>query len=347
MKKNEDIIIKRQNLKNINNNIIDKVTNIQLSDDQLQKPKEEITEGTFGDTYQLSNVKLHNKPIKKIADKNKSASYDIITHDNVDKNENEKGDEEQKKIYKKNKEMNIKLIKGPNKKKNFENLIIKLDNKSDVTNCFNQWNNISPNDTEKNKSLNIKQVMKDKDKKNINLNNIDTNERNTDTTNKEKSNEDYNTIQMASNNFDTINVEDKNMSSLDHISSYNITDENENNQNKKLKIKNDLNINIPDDNNNAIYENNENQEENNDNNINTIGSMDENIYTHFNSISNDLSSSIEINDKNSDKEEQENIEKEDKPDKSDIPEKPEEPKKKEIIINKKICIISKKAKKRK
>ena len=348
MKKNEDIIIKRQNIKNINNNIIDKITNIQLSNDQLQKPKEEITEGTFGDTYQLSNVKLHNKPIKKIADKNKSASYDILTKDNVDTNENEKSDEEQKKIYKKNKEMNIKLIKGPNKKKNFENLIIKLDNKSDVTNCFNQWNNISPNDTEKNKSLNIKQVMKDKDKKNINLNNIDTNERNTDTTNKEKSNEDYNSIQMASNNFDTINVEDKNMSSLDHISSYNITDENENNQNKKLKIKNDLNINIPDDNNNnAIYENNENQEENNDNNINTIGSMDENIYTHFNSISNDLSSSIEINDKNSDKEEQENIEKEDKPDKSDIPEKPEEPKKKEIIINKKICIISKKAKKTK
>ena len=68
---------------------------------------------------------------------------------------------------------------------------------------------------------------------------------------------------MVYNNFDTINVKDKNMSSLDHISSYNVTDENENNQNKKLKIsniKNNLNINIRD-NNNAIYENNKNQKE--------------------------------------------------------------------------------------
>ena len=37
------------------------------------------------------------------------------------------------------------------------------------------------------------------------------------------------------------------------------------------------------------------KKKNNDININTFGSMDENISTYFNSISNDLSSSIEIN----------------------------------------------------
>ena len=49
----------------------------------------------------VKQVILHNKPIKKIADKNKSASNDILTHDNVDTNENEKSDEEQKKYIKK------------------------------------------------------------------------------------------------------------------------------------------------------------------------------------------------------------------------------------------------------
>ena len=354
IKKNDEIIIKRNKLNNINNNVIKQVTTIQLSDDKVQEPNEKITEKTFGDNTQLSNVKLH-KPNKLITEKKKSASFDDLINLNI-KN-NEKSDEEQKTILKKRKGMNTKLVKGSNKKNKFENLVIKLDNKFELKNCFNKLNNnLTPNiypkrgeninDMDKNKSLNLKQIVKEQDKKNLKLNILESNEKITDTINIEKSHEDLNTFPASNPNFETINIDDK-YNTLDHISTNNITDENDKkrNLNKKLKVNSiKPNLTIPD-NNNVQDENNDNilvniaNDDINRQSINSKsnGSIDNNIPSNFNSISN--TSSIEINEKDSvDEAEQKKIEKIEKI------EKPEEPKKKEIIIKKKICIVSKKQK---
>ena len=351
-----------------NKNIINKVNNIELFGEEMQKTQNIIiNENTFGDTNQLNNVLLHNKPTKKITDKkqkniisSESASIDKML--NID-NEKENGDEEEKKLYKKRKVMNTKIVKVPNKKKKFATLIFKLDNKFNLQNSFNKWNALTPNITKKNTSINIKQIIKEKSS-NLKLDIIDSNannERFTDTTNIEKSKEDSNQVKTSQNNFETISIE--------HASGINQSEVNDNinKSYKKKKIKNmrenliiDNNIDL----NKEIEENiNINKEEYikriNDNNLNPINleegeiiddnqmkkrnSINSNRFSsneensHLYSISNDLSSSIEINDKSSiDRNEQENIE---------VPQQPEEPKKKEIIINKKVCIISKKAKK--
>ena len=306
MRKNIEIAYKRRKVYNTNtytnNNIVTPVTNIQLSDDKVQEPNEKITEKTFGDIHQLINVKLH-KPIKLITDKKKSASSDDIISLNI--KDNEKSDEEQKIIFKKKKGINIKPVKGSNKKNKFENLVIKLDNKFELKNCFNNLNNnLTPNIyPKKGENINLKQ--KEQDKKKLKLNNIESNERNIDTINIEKINEDLN-----GNNFETINVEDK-INTLGQISTNNITDEND-------KIKN-LNNNLV------------NIVNNDDIHSKSNGSIDNNIPSNFNSISN--SSSIEINEKDSKDSAEEPEQK--------IIEKPPEPKKKEIIIKKKICIVSK------
>jgi hypothetical protein len=214
-----------------------------------------------------------------------------------------------------------------------------------------------PNITDKNKSNNIKQIIKEKNK-NLKLNNIDSNannERFTDTTNIGKSNEDSSQIKTNENNFETISIE--------HLND-NEEKDNINKSNKKKKIKNirenlniennfdlnkeiDTNININEENikkmndnelnsinlnNDEILDDNQGKKRNSINS-NSFNSNDE--YNH--SISNDISSSIEIEDKSSvDRNEPEN---------SENPLQQVEPKKKEIIINKKVCIISKKGKK--
>ena len=341
IKKNDELTIQRNKLNKANNNTINYITNIQLSNDEVQKPNEKLTEKTFGDIYQLGDAKLH-KPIKLITDKNKLASSDDIITLNI--RDNEKSDEEPKTILKKRKGMNTILLKGSNKKNKFENLVIKLDNKFELKNCFNKLsNNLTPNiypkkgeninEMDKNKSL--KQFTKEQDKKNLKLNNVESNERKSDIL---KSSEDLNTIPVTNTNFITINVDDKN-DTLEPFSTKNITDENDNIKklNIKLKpksIKQNLNIpennNIPDDNNdnNLVSISNNDDIKRQSINSKSIGSIDNNSDINFISMSN--TSSIEINEKDSiDEVEQKNIE------------KPEEPKKKEIIIKKKICIISK------
>ena len=196
----------------------------------------------------------------------------------------------------------------------------------------------------KEQNIKIKQLMKENNK---------LNERYTDITNIEKNNEDSNINTFT--NFDTINIEDKNVSSIDANSSINVTDENDNKDKmKKLKIKHiKKNINITNydtnliDNNNykedEIEEKNNNLDsiELNDNNrdmnkqrlnINTLSSND-----NMNSLSNEIESNMDASNDN-----KISIEK----DSSETP-KEEEPRKKEIILKKRICIISKVNKKKK
>ena len=352
-----------------NKNIINKVNNIQLFGEKMQKSQTmKMDENSIGDINQLNNALLHNKPIKKLTDKkqNNTISLESASQDNKLDNEKEKVEDEEKMLYKKRKAMNTKLVKVPNKKQKFSTLIIKLDNKFDVQNCFNKWNTLTPNITDKNQSINIKQIIKEKNKI-LKLNNIDSNannERFTDTTNIEKSNEDSSQIKANENNFETISIE--------HLND-NEENDNINKSNKKKKIKNirenlniennfdlnkeiDANININEENikkmndeenikkkddkelnsinlnNDEILDDNQGKKKNSINS-NSFRSNDE----HSHSISNDISSSIEIEDKSSiDRNEPEN---------SENPLQQVEPKKKEIIINKKVCIISKKGKK--
>ena len=358
--KDED---KKLNLFEINNkNIINKVNNIQLFGEKMQKSQTiKMNENIIGDSNQLRKVLLHNKPIKKLTDKkqNNTISFESAWNDNKLDKEKEKVDDEEKMLYKKRKAMNAKLVKVPNKeKKKFSTLIIKLDNKFDVQNCFNKWNTLTPNIIDKNKSINIKQIIKENNK-NLKLNNIDSNannERFSDTTNIDKSNEDSNQVKTNENNFETISIE--------HLND-NEENDNINKSNKKKKIKNIReNLNIENNNsdlNNEIDTNININEENikkmNDNELNNINlnndkilddnqekkrdSIKSNSFSsneeHIHSISNDMSSSIEIEDKSSvDRNEPEN---------SENPLHQVEPKKKENIINKKVCIISKKDKK--
>ena len=372
-------LIEKENNKEINQNDINtknniQVPNIRLSYKKMHKPTDKkITEKTFGDSNQLSNVLLRSKPNKKITDQKErntitfqTASFEHIlniVNDDEDVKDNEKdkekGKEDEKNLYKKRKVLNRNLMKIPSKRKKFSSLVIKLDNKSGVYNCFNKWNTLTPNllikkeeninDKNKNKSINIKQIVKEKNN-NLKIKNIDNNinnERYTDTTNIEKSNEDSNQIKTTDNNFETI--------SLEIPSSTNANEDNDNinksNKKKKIKIikKNNTNEDIDKELDTNININNEENLKKMNNNLNNINndmltnekrnSINSNPYSsnddhsQLNSISNDISSSIEIIEK-SDKNDQDN---------SENPEQqPEEPKKKEILINKKICIVSKK-----
>ena len=375
IKKNEDInISKNQNIGQ-NNNIIYKVDNIQLFNDKLPKPEETITEKSFGDNNQLTIVKCH-KPNKKLTDKKnntyqgKSASFNNIITVNISPNSSEKGDEEDKKLYKKRKAPN-------NKKKKMVTLVIKLDNKCDLKNCFNKWNTLTPNllikKEKKEERPNIKQIIKEKDK-DKNKNTLSTlennNERITDTTtNIEKSLEDSNInpqkainnnyikTNTFTNNFETNNL-DKNINIIKPPLSISEETEDLNNSNKKkkLQLKNIL-LNTQNKQNNDGNKNEEKEviiNKENDMNLNSINSnndeiiykdkkdIDENKRKSVNSnncisLNNDTSSSIEIIEKSSSsKNDQEKFENQNKE---------EEPKKKEILINKKICIVSKNAQK--
>ena len=375
IKKNEDInISKNQNIGQ-NNNIIYKVDNIQLFNDKLPKPEETITEKSFGDNNQLTIVKCH-KSTKKLTDKKnntyqgKSASFNNIITVNISPNSSEKGDEEDKKLYKKRKAPN-------NKKKKMVTLVIKLDNKCDLKNCFNKWNTLTPNllikKEKKEERPNIKQIIKEKDK-DKNKNTLSTlennNERITDTTtNIEKSLEDSNInpqkainnnyikTNTFTNNFETKNL-DKNINIIKPPLSISEETEDLNNSNKKkkLQLKNIL-LNTQNKQNNDGNKNEEKEviiNKENDMNLNSINSnndeiiykdkkdIDENKRKSVNSnncisLNNDTSSSIEIIEKSSSsKNDQEKFENQNKE---------EEPKKKEILINKKICIVSKNAQK--
>ena len=391
IKKNEDINIPKNKNLGQNNNVIDKVNNIQLFNDKLPKPEETITEKSYEDNNQLTNAEC-DKSNKKLTDKKdntlqeKSPSYNNIISVNITPNESEIGEEGEKKLYKKRNAPNSTVVKAPcNKKKKIATLVIKLDNKFDLKNSFNKWNTLTPNlliiKEKKEESANIKQIIKekekDKDKNKNSLNTLDNNnERITDnTTNIEKSLEDSNinpqktvdnnnntntnTITIT-NNFDTINLDDKNTNTIEQPISIGEETRNLNiaNKKKKLKLKNIL-LNKENKQNN---DNNGNEEKEiiinkiNNMNLNSINSNnDEIIYKdkndmnenkresvnsnnfNFNSLSNETSSSIEIIDKSSSsKNEQEKLENQDKE---------EEPKKKEIVINKKVCIVSKNVKK--
>ena len=325
--KNEDLIIKNYKTKKLGDNIINKVNNIQLFNAKLQKPDKNITGYTFGDT-QLSHDKLQktdeeltdeNIPISKIGkEMDKSASYDNnLAKGDLDKKENE----EEQKLYIKRKAINPKVQKS-NKKKKLKTLVIDIDNKYDLKNSFNKWNDLTPN-LDKNKSLNIKQVRyPDKSS----MENVDEDINNINDTNK-------NNIESSSNINDN---DDENIQDL--------------NKTKPLKIKHIKRNIFIETNDKKLIDKEEDLKDNKtpsahtsdkerSSYLNTNSSNENEINTNNRKSGSTIS--IEIEDKDKDKErnslDQKVIELE----------KPEEPKKREIIINKKICIISKKTKKKK
>ena len=195
-----DLSYKRK--KKLSNNFIKEENNVQLYDDKMPLNEENKTEQAFVDLNQLSQDKLQSPNC--ITDKN-DTEINAIPHGhiiNIVYKENE-NNEEDKKLYKKRKVMNTKIIRGSNKKRKFANLVIKLDNKFELKKSFNKWNNLSQmKDLDKNKSNNIKQIMKNYNKMKVEKFD-DVNERCTDTTNSD-------TIQRKTNennnNFENINI---------------------------------------------------------------------------------------------------------------------------------------------
>jgi hypothetical protein len=218
-----------------------------------------------------------------------------------------------------------KIVKK-GKKKKLKTLIIDLDNKFDLQKCFNKWNNSTSNllisnenvsENDKNKSFNIKQVIKGKNKNQLLLNSNNNSKIITDSTNIDnyKKKEDLVSINKVEKSFDNTNS--------------NITDDNINNNIYNKDKDNNLNEIRP-------YTEISNQDEATLNVSKKKISLNQGILTYnkgnlFN-ISNETNSSIEF------KEDSSSLEK------SDI-EKSKKPKKKEIIINKKLTIITKKRKK--
>ena len=163
IRRSVDIAYKKR--KRIGNNQVN-----QLYDDKVRHSQENITEQTYGDNNQLSQDKLQS--MNNLTDKNQpeSASYGHVITIITKEKENS---EEDKQLYKKRKGMNTKSIRGSYKRRKFANLVIKLDNKFELKNYFNKWNNMTQiNDLEKNKSINVKQIMKDNKNKKI-ANSID------------------------------------------------------------------------------------------------------------------------------------------------------------------------------
>ena len=203
IRRSVDIAYKKR--KRIGNNQVN-----QLYDDKVRHSQENITEQTYGDNNQLSQDKLQS--MNNLTDKNQpeSASHGHVITIITKEKENS---EEDKQLYKKRKGMNTKSIRGSYKRRKFANLVIKLDNKFELKNYFNKWNNMTQiNDLEKSKSINIKQIMKDNKNKKSNAYN---NERFTDNTNSDtiqrKTNEDIRPSNTSQN--ETIsNIKNKLMS---------------------------------------------------------------------------------------------------------------------------------------
>ena len=279
--KNENIIIKKK--KKIDNNIINKVSNIQLYNDKMHKlTGNKITENILLDNDQLIDDKVQN-PLEIKTDKDKrvseegkkqkfaksqsetakSASYDKNKIKNDGKEEDIK-EENAKKTSSKTKIKSKKMKKGTSKKKKCKSLVINLDNKFDLKNCFDKWNDVTPklliknnkkdenrNENDNNQYINIKQVSKE-----INTNDIKDeddienikklgNKANKDLIKKEKYlDDDKNTNFMENcsqdenkniNNFDNINKDKINILNNNQILDENNKDKEE--KGKKSGIK--------------------------------------------------------------------------------------------------------------
>ena len=352
IKKNEDIIIRNYKNKKLGNDIINRVNSIMLLNVKLQKPKKKITEYSFGDITQLSNDQLQ-KQSGELTDKktemDKSASYNINILkegdlDTQDKKDKQNDNEDELKLYKKRTILSSSTItnKNLNKKKKLKTLVIDLDNKFELKKSFDIWSEATPNlliknkdkkpenlnDTDKNKSLNIKQVIKGKTK-NLKLQ-IDKPNLEKEEEDKDKKTIEVDTSKDDSSSNSVNSRDDKSSRRTKHIKIKRIKkDANKQNIDKKLSesIKDKLK---EEDNKNENTPRTDNDEEKDKDkykdNRPSIGSK--------NNFS-ESSIEYEVKDRLSiDKKDQDIV-------------KPAEPPKREIIIKRKICIISKKAKKKK
>ena len=188
VKQNENIIIKQNRKKNLGNNIINKVLNIQLLNDKVHKTPDNITDNSFGDNYQLRNVKLQKS--NQLTDKSQDVS-EMGLYQTLDKNKSET-DKSASYLNKgidseidKEKSINIKTIKG----KNINNLINQRYNNEDYSDSVNiddkNTSSIEPNSStnladesksgDKKKKMKVKHIQKKVNTTKYETNVIDTN----------------------------------------------------------------------------------------------------------------------------------------------------------------------------
>jgi len=173
-------------------NVINKVSQIQLLKSKMQNNNYDITENISDEKDQLSDFKLHSK-------KNK-----LINKQEIEPTLKEK---------------------KPNKNKKLKTVVVYVDKKFDLKNCFEKWNQKTINIELKN-ALKNKIDNKKHSKSNLtsdNINSITENE----ITEHNKTNEEI-------TNFETINFEDKKNSTMNTKSSNN---DKKSGKKKKIKIK--------------------------------------------------------------------------------------------------------------
>ena len=309
IKKNENIIIKKAKNKNLGNSIIiNKVSNIQLFNDKMHQPNN-ITEKTFGDKIQLNDDKMQ-KSIIELTDPHKNV-YEMLNTQNKNVSETDKsaskieeGDakKEDGKIYSIRKVVKKAKKDKKSKNKKFRTLVIDLDNKIDLQKCFNKWNNKTPNLFGENEKNKVINIKQIDKGKNINDN---------------KDNKDNNNEALKNENMNKTNDND-----LNNIN------KNEQLITKKLEDSNINNINIEQDQEKDIINKNLTESDNNINEKQTKTDKPAESDTNTNNID----SKNKIDEKNKNKGIL-NIENK---------QKIEVPKKREIIINKRVTIISKK-----
>ena len=190
--KESDKINKINKLKIINKrnreNIINKVSEIHLCHHKFLNNNYNITEKIFEDDNNLTGVKLHSKK-NKITEQEKS-----------EPNETKQ-----------------------NKKKKLKTVVVFIDKKFDLKNCFDKWNNKTKNIELKN-TLKNKMYNKIQPKSHLALNKIEKN-------NENEINEQNKTTEDLTN-FETINFDDKKNSTMNTKSS-----NNEKKEGKKRRIK--------------------------------------------------------------------------------------------------------------
>ena len=290
----------------------------QLMDDKLQKSIEKITD----ENKNVSESEKSKTNIKKESETDKSASYDI----NLEKGDaNEKENKEDEKKQSSKKTTQKKKPKISNKKKKLKTLVIDLDNKFDLQKCFNKWNILTPN---------LNTINKDLDKKDENIN-YKSNNLNQIT--KEE------LVANDNNNTEEDNLEKIKSSETDEIKK-NIDKTNNKRFKKKIIKKKDDAPNKA-----ILLSDNINKKEDNDKNTNIndikskIGEEDKNI------IKKKLNKQDEILKKKDENISMKNeifINKDEIQERSALA-KSESPKMKEIVINKRVTIVTKRRSKTK
>ena len=212
----ENMQLSIDNVNKLNNS-----SEIQLIHDKLQTPDYNNTEEIFEEKNQLDKDKLPLN-LNKLTDKENSKPINLIIES--------VGGDEKKDLLK-----GKKAKKTTNKKIKLKTVVVYIDKKYDLKNCFNKWNNMTLNMNLKNdlKTKDISKINKKQPKSKLILDNIESNTEN-DINEKEIINPDNKTTEDLTN-YDTINLEgDKTLNTKTKSSN---NDDKGKRKKKKIKIK--------------------------------------------------------------------------------------------------------------